>query len=465
MNSPVKEEPVLVAETAVESHKIGGYCQIVKMKDEWWMYYNAMPLGDFNYDASRADGTGYMVCLATSKDGLEWQRKNVSLYPIRGKENNVVIPNAYGYMFDDPKKSDGYPYWFLTHMQECAVWKEADGCDYWDGLYLLKSKDGIHWKRHPGMALPFHMDSWNQCFYDSPLQKYVAYVRSWVPGKDRCVSRLEFEDLLSFPWPHETYDPNRKRVRKNKLLDEIPVVMQAGPDDPPGMDLYTSCVEPYGSAHPVWLAFPSRYRHYDSFYSFGRDSRGKNENVGVLDVALSVSLDGINWRRFSEAYVPLGMIGKIDAGSLYMGMGMIIKEDEIWQYCGVLSDRASYYRMDQGVGAIIRLVQRLDGFVSADTDHKGGELTTPLLVFEGNRLDLNIDCGAMGEAWVEIKNSEGKPIPGYSMEESVSVDRNGIAQKVWWQKGPDVSELAGQTIRLHVKMRSAKLYAFQFIKS
>ena len=145
-----------------------------------------------------------------------------------------------------------------------------------------------------------------------------------------------------------------------------------------------------------------------------------------------------------------------------MGMGMIAKKDEIWQYCGVLADRSSYHRMEKRVGAIIRLIQRMDGFVSANADHKGGELTTPLLAFEGNRLKLNIDCGAMGEAWIEIQDVHGRPVPGYGFEEAVSVDRNGVAQEVWWQKGPDLSSLKGNPIRLHFKMRSAKLYAFQF---
>jgi hypothetical protein len=68
----------------------------------------------------------------------------------------------------------------------------------------------------------------------------------------------------------------------------------------------------------------------------------------------------------------------------------------------------------------------------------------------------------MGEAWVEIQDASGNPIPNFSMKDCVSVDRNGVAQEVWWENGPDVSRLSGQTIRLRIKMRSSKLYAFQF---
>ena len=48
------------------------------------------------------------------------------------------------------------------------------------------------------------------------------------------------------------------------------------------------------------------------------------------------------------------------------------------------------------------------------------------------------------------------------MADCVSVDRNGVAQEVWWKQGPDVSAFSGVPVRLRFKMRSAKLYAFQF---
>ena len=134
MNPPIKAEPVLLPETDIESHKVGGYCQIIRMQDEWWMYYNAMPMGKFEYDSSLKDGSGYMVCLATSKDGLAWKRKAVDLYNVQGgTRNNVVIPNAYGTLLVDPNETDGYRYWFLAQMEACSAWEEARGCSYHGG--------------------------------------------------------------------------------------------------------------------------------------------------------------------------------------------------------------------------------------------------------------------------------------------------------------------------------------------
>ena len=66
---------------------------------------------------------------------------------------------------------------------------------------------------------------------------------------------------------------------------------------------------------------------------------------------------------------------------------------------------------------------------------------------------------------VELQDEAGKPLPGYTFEDAVSVDRNGVAQEVWWRGDPDVGSLSGRPVRMRVTMRSAKLYAFQFEES
>ena len=78
---------------------------------------------------------------------------------------------------------------------------------------------------------------------------------------------------------------------------------------------------------------------------------------------------------------------------------------------------------------------------------------------------LNAACHGLGEIWVEIRDDAGQPIPGFRQTDAVSIDRNGTAQEVWWKQGPDVSALAGRPVRLRFVMRSAKLFAFQFITS
>jgi len=74
-----------------------------------------------------------------------------------------------------------------------------------------------------------------------------------------------------------------------------------------------------------------------------------------------------------------------------------------------------------------------------------------------------VDCSALGEVWVELLDERSLPIEGFTMDDAVSVDRNGVAQEVWWRQGPDVKKLAGRSVRLRIRMRAAKLYAFHFV--
>jgi hypothetical protein len=114
----------------------------------------------------------------------------------------------------------------------------------------------------------------------------------------------------------------------------------------------------------------------------------------------------------------------------------------------------------KGVVGVVR--QRLDGFVSADADHKGGWLTTPPLVFKDSRLRLNIDTEAFGTAFVELRDADGKLVPGFTLTDCEEIGGNIIDQTVHWNGKADVSALVGKAVRVHIKLKWAKLYAFQF---
>ena len=176
-----------------------------------------------------------------------------------------------------------------------------------------------------------------------------------------------------------------------------------------------------------------------------------------------MSRDGVTFERFRTPYVGLGLIDEPHlGGSVYMGVGLIRRGNFVYQY---YTEAATTHGTPDTDVRIWQAKQRLDGFVSADVGPAGGHLVTPPIVFAGNRLQLNIDCGATGEAWVELQDETGKPLAGYTFEDAVSVDRNGVAQEVWWRAGPDVGSLRGRPVRLRVTMRSLKLYAFQFVEA
>jgi len=193
----------------------------------------------------------------------------------------------------------------------------------------------------------------------------------------------------------------------------------------------------------------------------------KGTELRSYDIYVGTSPDGIHWTRPDRRpYIPLGLKGSYDGACIYMSTGMIRKGAEIWQYylgMHYTHGQPEPYDPDLGPGGwLCRLVQRLDGFVSADADYTGAEFFTPTITFSGSQLELNVDCSAMGEVWVEILDANNVPVPGYTLKDSVSVDRNQIAAPVTWREHDNVDELIGRPVKLHVKLRACKLYAFQF---
>ncbi|MCF7853759.1 MAG: hypothetical protein K9N51_03095 [Candidatus Pacebacteria bacterium] len=427
-------------------------------------------------------GLIYPSSVCTSTDGIAWTPPQ----QIVGVDDNRPMWTSINSVFMDPKESE-FPFKGLYEQipkAGVAPGGAPTQAPVPGGLYLCRSRNGLEWEYLPELAIPFLCDTQNQMLYDPRRDRYVAYVRAFPEvggpyrGK-RCVARVETADLYAMPWPHG-HNPANKKPDKHDfpyINDELDIVMGPDADDPPMTDLYNPCMHIYPEAEQVYLAFPSMYRCWGyggGNISAGRDHRGDRFNDGLFETQLAVSRDGQNFTRYRTPYLHSGMIrntagteGDLDCGLMMMGIGMLRRGDEIWQYyhgCRrTHMTRENGERLGMTGEGIFRVVQRLDGFVSVDADQHGGEFTTPPLTFSGNRLQLNAACHGLGEIWVEIQDETGTPVSGFTKADAVSVDRNGTAQEVWWKGGPDVSSLAGRPVRLRFIVRSAKLFAFQFV--
>jgi hypothetical protein len=138
---------------------------------------------------------------------------------------------------------------------------------------------------------------------------------------------------------------------------------------------------------------------------------------------------------------------------------------------------------------VYRVIQRVDGFVSLDAPYeKEIEFISKPLVFEGNKLVLNIDTDAAGYAQVGFLDEKKNHIEGFSVDDCIYINGDFVNTEVEWMKNreeikrisnfneedpqtlagkvktsPDVSQLKGKIVRLKFRMRGAKLYAMQFI--
>ncbi len=455
---------------------LGPYSCVMKEGDVYKMWYHAMDTKLWH-----TGPTNGSICYATSKDGITWTKPNIGLVEYQGsRKNNIVVGHgAAGYrigqdgmmVFVDPNAPPGQRYRMVNRFSTKDEQKT-------DGVNLLSSGDGIHWKLTHETVMTYrketkghHLDSQNVMFWDEGLKKYVAFVRrnlkgGEAQGQGRAIARAESDHLGDFP-----------------MAQDLPVVFYPEPADPlhngaSVVDYYNSAALRYPWADNAWYMFPQAYYHYTR--NLREFSKKSPVNAGPMETVFAASRDGLRWERFDrQPFIPLGMKGEFDCHSTRLIYGLVpdLSGREMYMYYRGSDwlhgwDRTEENRKiltDAGVGGtqditfFSRVVLRRDGFVSVKSDHRGGEFTTPRLRFKGRRLALNINTSATGIARVACLDAAGKPIPGYTLEDcDIIHTANEINRIVKWKGRSNVGSLAGEPIRLRFVMQNADLYAFQF---
>jgi hypothetical protein len=102
-----------------------------------------------------------------------------------------------------------------------------------------------------------------------------------------------------------------------------------------------------------------------------------------------------------------------------------------------------------------------DGLASIEARTAGGFSTLPFS-FSGRTLQLNAWTRFGGIVAVEVTGPDGTPLPGLTFAECDRLSGDLPAATVTWQGRSDLGELAGQPIRLNIRMERARLHAVQF---
>lgn len=337
-----------------------------------------------------------------------------------------------------------------------------------DGIFAGYSAEGTHFTT-AGRVLPFLIDNPTIVDWDERIGKYVIFTRtfSYDSENQRRITRIETGDPLK-PWPYLPGNPKQERL----TVTNAPVVLEADKEDDPHSDIYYNSATIYPWAQDAYLMFTAQFRHFSPKRNPSlRPPNGHWEDFGLLEVQLASSRDGIHWQRVSrEPYFPTGLADEWDRWYAVMAPGIVRRGNYLYQYycsTGRTHDsailRPEYEKSAARMGGIGVVRQRLDGFISADVDHRGGWLETPLMLFKGNQLRLNIDTGAMGTAFVELRDADDKPIPGFTLADCEEIGGNFVDQRVYWKGKSELSALADRPIRLYFKLTRAKLYGFQFL--
>ena len=440
VNPPRQAEAVIRPDRPWETydHALGAFVTV--REEEGWlrMWYTCRDRG----------GRTFMV-YAQSRDGIHWEKPSLGVFDYEGsRDNNIVLEHFWeGTPFLDPNAaSPAEKYVYLGHAGD-------------KGFYRFTSPDGLKWKQDERPLLPFRVDTHVVTFWDTQLSRYVLYLRGWdVPGawdeRLRKVVRLTLETLAvpaavvpSGKGDNPTRDDDLPRV-----VDEIPTVLTTDEHDPPNTDVYNSAMQPY-PVDPRWyVGFPSFFRR-------------ENIVVGRLEVQFVGSRDGIEWHRYDHApYTAPGLAGSDRASRTYMGVGLVVRGDEIWQY-GVgkgMPHGPQMSKQSELDGTVYRYVQRIDGFVSLEFALDGGRALTEPVKVEGDRLRLNVDTGALGDLRVALLGVDGKPLSGYTLDDCDRIETNSVRATVTWRGRGDLSALVGREVQLQFAGTRAKLYSFRF---
>jgi hypothetical protein len=410
-----------------------GYCTLIQDGGKYRVYYRGMPVA--GADGSRQECT----CIAESNDGIHWTKPNLGIYEMNGtRENNIVLAEAF------PATHNFSPFIDTRPDVSASERFKAVGGTSPKGLIGFVSADGLNWKRVQDDPV-FNVEGWafdsqNVCFWSQAEECYVIYFRK-VPNKIRAIARTTSKDFLRWTEPEMmTYSDT------------------GGPI--PSHHLYTNQTSPYFRAPQIYVSTPARFMP-------GRRviTDKQAEAIGVhpkyfgdtSDAVLMTSRGGTLYdRTFGDGFVRpgIGMENWVSRTN-YPALNIVQTGP---------AEMSLYVNQNYGqpTSHLRRYSLRLDGLASVHASFEGGELLTKPLTFSGTKLILNFATSAAGGIRVEIQDAGGKPVPGFSLDDSVETIGNEIERAISWKGGDDVSSLAGKTVRLKFVLNDADIYALRF---
>jgi hypothetical protein len=374
------------------------------------------------------------VGYAESSDGVTWVKPELGQVEFRGSRANNLLAlgrqNAEGISVlvdaHEPDPARRYKALFWDHAADGAwvhpelqrvLWRETEH----DGAYLAWSADGIHWTHAPyNPVIEAYMDTSQNLLWDPARQRYVAFSRF---GFGRKVARSESADFVNWTQPE--------------------LVLECDEADGPQAQFYGIAVEIYQGIYigMVWV------------YREGTD--------GTIDTQLASSRDGIHWERVGDrqTFIPLGSPGTWEDGMARAAERVIARGDRLFIYYGGVQGPHTGPRFPKVERthrpAIGLAVLRRDGFVSLDAGDEEGYALTKAFALPAGALHLNANA-AGGSVVAALCSEGGEPLAGFEASRPVRGDK--LDATVSWPggAGPPV----GQTVRLRLAARRAKLYAY-----
>jgi hypothetical protein len=365
------------------------------------------------------------VCLATSADGVRWERPDLGVRP----GTNLVLQamrDSTTVWLDHEAQDPRRRYVMQRSHREEDEWVQS--------IYF--SADGIRWGERALRTAP--TGDRTTMFYN-PFRRVWVYSLRNGPGAPRRRNYWETRDLIAGPrWSSlDQADPWVGADRLDLMRDDLRV----------RTELYNVDCVAYES---LLIGLFSIWRG-----DFNVPSGRPKSN----DIVMGYSRDGFHWSR-TERRAFIGVserAGDWNWGNVQSAGGCcLVVGDELYFYH---SGRAGAPGGNPEAGGSTGLaVLRRDGFVSMDAGETAGTLTTRPVRFAGSHLFVNAET-ANGELTAEVIGVNGEPLAGLTRAACMPVRGDRTKLAVTW-RGADLAAAAGQPVRIRFHLRGGRFYAF-----
>jgi len=419
--------PVLKPETPLELN--GGKLPCATLFQDGVWFDPKDRLFKMWYHAGWFDGTA----LATSKDGLHWERPQLDV--VQG--TNRVLPSAgHG-------QRDGCGVW-LDHFTVDPTQRFKmflyERPDEKFGGQIFTSPDGVHWA---GPAKTSRVGDNTSISYNPFRRKWMFSVRTGRDGRTR--GFRECDDLVKgAAW---TPDELFHWAGADKLDLPDPAV-----GDRP--QLYNLDAIAYES---LMLGVFAIHR------GPANEVCAELKRPKLTDLELAYSRDGFHWNRPDRTPFLAGTRREGDWDRAYLHSAATvcaIVGDKLYFYYGGWSGKSPALggHMYAGGATGVAFLRR-DGFASLDAEGTPGTLTTRTITFKGQHLFVNFDA-PLGELRAEVLDEDGKVIAPFTGANCVAVSGDSTRQRIKWKGPDDFSRLSGHKVKLKFQLTRGRLYSF-----
>jgi len=451
------ENPVILADRPWE--QLISYCSVYRdSKDgRYQLWYQAYP--------------GCHLCYATSEDGVRWTKPRLGLVEYEGStDNNIVMPIGYGAsVVVDPRDPDP------TRRYKAAFWDsgEIEGHQI-PGTCVAFSPDGIHWTLHDGNPVirgshghyiqpPFASDpriktgklggpplstsDVTDAIWDPMRNTFAIYAKTWIDGPDgtmhwkRAVVRTESSDFIDWSKPRLMMAPDEFDDWQGDAVEVQRTSVGGGSG---GRQLHSGPVFVYNNVYLSLLQVMDA---------------GK---TGRQPIELAVSRNGLDWQRpFREApFLPTAPGDQFDSGRIWSNATPIILAEQVRFYYGGYRGRWNMKGPidDHKPSAIGLATMPRDRFAGVQPMETIGQITLKAIDLSNCRnITLNADAIG-GSIRVEVLNSQGYRVRGFSKEDAEPIKGDSLSHDVRWNNRT-VLDLADGFYLLRLHLDQATVYA------